>query len=338
MKWRTIFQFSPTPFGEALVFAYKEMGLDALWQPLLRAETETQVSSIAAGQVTKTKVIASAVDKTRAHFLKALPQLAVLERSIGNFFTRREGAPFAPDPTSVDTASVVRERCPLCDQKVVLVPPDPPMGYLLRCSLFPSCNHKVVLPRPTLRVKILQDKCPRCPSQAQVSLMDLKFRRAGIPFGFDTELLAQCVYCSPMMKDLFEQLGMAGASTARRTNHAGNGGRGGGMAGRGGHRQPQGNNSMTRPAPGGPLGNRQPKRRQNFGGSRAGTAPYSNNTNNNNESHTFVSATGQAFPLQNSRHQNRQYPSSNQNNSTCYHCGEMGHWARDCPNKPTRRR
>ena len=44
-------QFSPMPLGEALVFAYKEMGLDVLWQPLLRAETESQVSNIACGQV-----------------------------------------------------------------------------------------------------------------------------------------------------------------------------------------------------------------------------------------------------------------------------------------------
>ena len=84
-------QFSPTPLGEALVYAYKEMGLDNLWQPFLRAYTESQVSSIACGQITKSSVVQDAIDKTQAQFRKALAQLMVLERCVGHFFAKSRG-------------------------------------------------------------------------------------------------------------------------------------------------------------------------------------------------------------------------------------------------------
>ena len=89
-------QFFPTPLGEALVFAFKEMGLDAFWQPYQRAATERQGAAIASGAAQRGAVVAAAVADYEANFGRVLPQQAVLERALSHFFTRVAGAPEGP--------------------------------------------------------------------------------------------------------------------------------------------------------------------------------------------------------------------------------------------------
>ena len=332
-------QFSPTPLGEALVYAYKEMGLDVLWQPFLRADTELQVSNIACGQVTKGSVIEDAIAKTKTQFLKALPQLTVLERSIGHFFTRIDGGGNSTDPHQSSRqpteGSVIRLSCPLCAQNVLLRSGNG--GYRLQCSQSPaSCNHRMVFPRATVQATVLPERCTRCAEEAGVFLVDLKFRRSAIPPGFRTELRGQCIYCSRSIKELFEACGVNHnvGSSSRTTN----------FSAPQPQRRPARNDIPSVPTGGSrppprssmPLGEpsnrynmREPERRQVFEGSRNMQRNYARQLESET---TFVSATGHTFPPQ-----HQAFP-SNQGNDRCFNCGGVGHWSSNCPNPSKRRR
>lgn len=48
--------FWPTPLGEALISAYRRMGLDSLWLPQLRGTIERAIADVAAGRATKDQV------------------------------------------------------------------------------------------------------------------------------------------------------------------------------------------------------------------------------------------------------------------------------------------
>lgn len=46
-------QFSPTPLGQALISAYRKMGLANLWQPTLRGVIESNITAVAQGRRSK---------------------------------------------------------------------------------------------------------------------------------------------------------------------------------------------------------------------------------------------------------------------------------------------
>ena len=48
--------FHPTPLGESLICAYCRMGLEGLWQPLLRKQIESAIHDVALGRATKDQV------------------------------------------------------------------------------------------------------------------------------------------------------------------------------------------------------------------------------------------------------------------------------------------
>jgi DNA topoisomerase-3 len=64
-------QFWPTPLGEALISAYRKMGLANLWLPSLRGVIERNIAAVAAGQRSKESVLAEAVAAFRNDFSEA---------------------------------------------------------------------------------------------------------------------------------------------------------------------------------------------------------------------------------------------------------------------------
>lgn len=299
-------QFMPTPLGEALVYAYKGMGLDALWQPLLRAEAEMLVSNIAAGRTTRQEVVRVSVDKSRQQFLKALPQLSVLERSISHFFTRIDGAEGSRNPPI--SGDVVRRACQHCSQNVILSSRNANTGNssssapLIQCSQYPNCPHRIVFPRATVEAKLSSPPtpCPRCPTESGVMLVDFRFRRTGIPPGFSPELSGECVYCSSALRELFDACGFTGGRQSTANSNQSGRGRGGG----GGRRPiPATNRARSEPmhqafaARGGGA----------TGRGRGGDRAYGNT--------------------------NSRRAQGNQSNDRCYKCGGVGHWSNNCPQR-----
>ncbi len=51
--------FSPTPLGEALVGGYRDMQLNNLWLPSLRARIEQNITLVAQGRRTKARFCSS---------------------------------------------------------------------------------------------------------------------------------------------------------------------------------------------------------------------------------------------------------------------------------------
>ena len=49
-------EFWPTCLGEALISAYRRMGLDGLWKPDLRGRIEVGIGAVAGGHQTKEQV------------------------------------------------------------------------------------------------------------------------------------------------------------------------------------------------------------------------------------------------------------------------------------------
>ena len=48
--------FMPSPLGEALIGAYRRMGLEGLWVPTLRGVIESNIAAVARGQRTKARL------------------------------------------------------------------------------------------------------------------------------------------------------------------------------------------------------------------------------------------------------------------------------------------
>jgi nitroreductase len=63
--------FRPAPLGEALISAYRRMGLDSLWMPGLRGAIERNITAIARGERSKAEVLAEAAAVFAADFATA---------------------------------------------------------------------------------------------------------------------------------------------------------------------------------------------------------------------------------------------------------------------------
>jgi len=221
--------FGPRPLGEALVSAYRRLGLGGLWEPALRGAIETSIRAVAAGAKTREAATSEAVAAFKAHFEAARRGAGTLEDEVGKWFPRRGGGGAggggrAGGPASVaDTAATALGSCRACGAALVLrtVPTD---GSLYAaCASSPLCRTEVALP-PGTTGGVLPPGGPPC-GRCGARRVSLRFRRSAIPAGFDAAMEACLVPgCDRALAAL---LGACGPLRVPRVGGGGGGGGGG---------------------------------------------------------------------------------------------------------------
>ena len=106
-------EFSPTPLGEALVMACREMNIEALWEPFLRKEIETRLNAIAGGRLSKDTFLAGTISDFRGQFVLTTSQEALLTRVFARYFeplNRRVGQQALASGLPEETVSTSCQR------------------------------------------------------------------------------------------------------------------------------------------------------------------------------------------------------------------------------------
>lgn len=248
--------FSPTPLGEALVSGYASLGLEGLWQPQLRARIEGAIRAIASGAVSKEKVLADARAAFERDFAAARAGAGALVEEVARFFPRfgggggrggaGGGAAAATNngngASAAAAAVVVVGPCcsPGCRSYLILkhAPADPAAssfgGGYFECSAAPLCTIAVALP-PGTKVTSLESEtaaAASCCSTCGASKLSFAFRRAAIPAGFDTRMVAcGTPGCDRTLRALLAACGELRVPFARRGGGGGGVGVGGNASG-----------------------------------------------------------------------------------------------------------
>jgi DNA topoisomerase-3 len=255
--------FAPTPLGEALISAYKKMGLENLWMPSLRGIIEKNITAVARGQRSKQEVLAEAIDAFRNDFLAASSKAIILQQEVrdivfsdggsnggingnigninvngnidatGGFVFNAGGGLGGNIPTNAQNLGA----CPACGTaQMLFIPAQDNRGPIVRCSSH-SMVHDVrreFPPRITQGASVSEEVC----SCGRLKLR-LSFSRALIPPQFHQMAEAICcVACDRQLKELLDVLGPVRAPPRQHQPAAarGSGGRGGGRAGGAGSR------------------------------------------------------------------------------------------------------
>jgi len=216
LKDQASMTFSPTPLGEALISAYRKMGLENLWLPTLRGIIERNIDSVARGRRTKEEVLTEAVVAFKRDFEFASIRSNILEdevRSIvfGEEYIRRgangavdllQGQPFAP--------------CS-CGADLVIVPANGTHGPAIACARMHAgeASKKVLPQRITREIQISDLVCERCgPDSRKIS------------FVFDVNLLpppfrhmARCTCCVKCDRELANLLRVVGPVRNRQRHN-----------------------------------------------------------------------------------------------------------------------
>jgi DNA topoisomerase III len=252
--------FYPTPLGEALISAYRKMGLSNLWQPKLRGVIEGNITAIARGIRSKEEVLSEAIQAFQADFMSAQQQAATLVNEVANIVfpggghgpqnnNNNNNNGGGPDGGNGGRGGQPFAKC-RCGADLMLVRHDDNGPPSITCSSFPLCKNNIDLPTCTTSVEISDAVCTQCstPSITAGGNIDnnsydisrkLHFRfnpRLMPPRGIAPEMTA-CVLCSRELKSLIEMAGQH-----RRNHYNGNGDvnnrdqGGGGGRGRGGRR------------------------------------------------------------------------------------------------------
>ncbi|PSC67305.1 DNA topoisomerase 3-alpha [Micractinium conductrix] len=196
-------QFSPTPLGEALISAYRKMGLSNLWLPTLRGVIERNISAVAAGRRSKEGVLQEAVQAFRADFEAAQAQSHVLEQEVSAIV-------FGGAPPQLNAnggggggggGGETFGACRDCGAQLQLVlnTEGPPS---IQCSSFPMHRLRIDLPRCTSAVAVSDATCTNC-THGAVRLLDFRFRTGLLPPGFPPAMSA-CVVCNQQFQRLMQ--------------------------------------------------------------------------------------------------------------------------------------
>ncbi|KAL3140647.1 hypothetical protein ABBQ32_005213 [Trebouxia sp. C0010 RCD-2024] len=221
--------FWPTPLGEALVGAYRKMGLENLWLPNLRGTIEANINAVAHGTRTKESVLQEAVDFFKADFISASQKQSMLDAEVALFFNRAAGDGDEYNSDGSRAGDPIGP-CHSCGLDLMLRKPEGRPTYIA-CMGHPSCRERVQLPRATQSVSVSQEHCQDC-HHGIVHKLDIRFRQAQLPLGTPSTFCS-CIICGRSLKALLDTLGhsrppaLSAAAARGRTGASRAGNRGG---------------------------------------------------------------------------------------------------------------
>ncbi|DBB17906.1 hypothetical protein WJX82_005956 [Trebouxia sp. C0006] len=217
--------FWPTSLGEALVGAYRKMGLENLWLPNLRGKIEANITAVAHGARSKESVLQEAVEFFKADFEAASQKQSMMDAEVALFFSRAVGDADAYNSDGSHAGEFVGP-CHSCGFDLMLRQRDD-QKFVVACIGAPSCKESVYLPRATLSASVSEDHCQDC-HHGIVHKLNLRFRPALIPPG-TPPTFHSCIIHDRQLKTL-----LAATGSSRPPGGAGGaGGRGHFGAGRG---------------------------------------------------------------------------------------------------------
>lgn len=198
--------FFPTPLGEALISAYKKMGLENLWQPRLRGLIEANITSIARGQASKAQILTEAILHFSNDFRSALQQ--------GNKLVDEVSSIVFPASQPLQPAGQSFGRC-VCGADLLLIPHEQGAPTIC-CSSDPLHPFKIDLPPCALSAGPCQpiQHCQRC----AVQLLDIKFNPRMLPPGYAPSMTV-CVLCNGDFKRLMSTIGYTRTTARPFQNH-----------------------------------------------------------------------------------------------------------------------
>ncbi|GAB4819974.1 hypothetical protein N2152v2_007020 [Parachlorella kessleri] len=206
--------FSPTALGEALISAYRKMGLANLWQPGLRGVIESNISAVARGQRTKVggereSVLQEAMDAFRQDFANAQRQASILVQEVaaivfGGAAAALQGGGGPGGGGAGGGAGQPFASC-TCGAQLELVTDGEGLPFV-KCASYPICRRQIVFPpNATTGVDITDEACTSC-THGPVRKLQLRFRQRSLPMGH-APLQVSCVICDQQLQRLLHTIG-----------------------------------------------------------------------------------------------------------------------------------
>lgn len=230
-------RLKPTELGEGLVAGYSRAGLDHLWLPTKRAETEADVSKVAAGRL----AVDVAKKNTTAPMLLAFRELernkATLVQAVREFLPGGAHGDGGPGDDGGgggglgDTLGIVR-RCGACGDHVELfcrAGAGDSSSFDIACAgVVRGCSSRLRLPDAVVEAAV--DAMRDCGNDAcadrngqRAHVVELRMRARRLPPRWaDMQQWSGCVFCDKRLQELIQFLGDA----PRETVGGGGGGEG----------------------------------------------------------------------------------------------------------------
>lgn len=259
--------FAPTPLGEALISAYRKMGLENLWLPNLRGNIEQNIAAVALGIKRKDEVLSEAIRAFRRDFESAMSRSNILEQEVreivfrdqplternnlrdngtnvnGNAFENQtldvRSRPIPQNLSSIAPSAAVFGRCTCSHESLlVLVPAGDGSGPTVMCTAIAALHgwRKDFPPRTTQNVTISDELCERCRCEdissgpcieRQVYKLNFTFSRALLPPMFAH--LCNCTRCVYCDQEIHSLLETIGSGPRRQFRPMALSGRGDGI-------------------------------------------------------------------------------------------------------------
>lgn len=182
--------FAPTPLGEALISAYRKMGLENLWLPNLRGTIERNIDAVAKGHRPKQQVLQEAIDAFKGDFDAAESRSNILVQEVRQIvFGPENYRRNLQNPTVQGDAFA---PC-TCGANLILVQASGDNGPSIECadSHGGESSRKRLPKRATRRVSVSQRTCSLC--GPHVRMLDFVFDPNLLPPTY--RQFSQCTCC-----------------------------------------------------------------------------------------------------------------------------------------------